>query len=218
LSREAVAALISTEYTGSMAEERRRGKRKISREDVISVGRELFRNKGFHNTSMDDIVTELQLGKGTFYALFESKTDLFLAVIDQVLKDLLDHTDSLIGEEKDPIKRLQIRGLGYIDMYDSYHDLITRLMGETVAGDEPSRMKVSQIYEDMASPIIEDITLARDKGIVEVEDPELAAYVLIGAIEMACYLHQKNHKYDRVRIVQLLTRGFIHSSILSIDT
>ncbi len=56
-----------------MRKDKRRGKGKISRRDVVAVGRELFAKKGFHKTSIDDIVAHIGLGKGTFYAFFDGK-------------------------------------------------------------------------------------------------------------------------------------------------
>jgi len=191
-----------------MKKEIRRGKGKISRKDVIATARDLFTEKGFHRTSLDDIVMRLGLGKGTFYAFFDGKEDLLFAVIDQAIDELIDHMDNLVGEEQDPIKRLQIKGYGFIDMYDSYHGLVALLMGEAVAGDRFSLSKSRKIYRKLASNIIGDINLAIEKGMVKIDNSEFAAYVLIGAIEMACFRHQMDNKYPREKIIQNLTQIF----------
>ncbi len=122
--------------------------------------------------------------------------------------ELIEHTNELIGDENDPINRLQIRGYGFVDMFDSYYDLITLLMGETVGGDRSSSRKVREIYKKLASPIIDDINLGREQGLLRIDDPEFAAYALIGAIEMACYRHQQDDKYSREKIIQYLNQIF----------
>lgn len=196
-----------------MKREIRRGKGKISRKDVISAARELFTKKGFHKTSLDDIVTRLGLGKGTFYAFFDRKEDLFFAVIDQVVDELIDHMDNLVGDEHDLIKRLQIKGYGFIDMYDSYHGLIALLMGEAVAGDRSSLNKSRKIYRKLASNIIEEINLGNEQGVLKIDDPEFAAYALIGAMEMVCFRHQMDNKYPREKIIQNMTQIFSGDAI-----
>jgi AcrR family transcriptional regulator len=189
-----------------MKKEIRRGKGKISRKDVIAAARDLFTEKGFHRTSLDDIVARLGLGKGTFYAFFDGKEDLLFAVIDQAIDELIDHMDNLVGDEQDPIKRLQIKGYGFVDMYDSHYGLIDLLMGEAMAGDHSSLSKSRKIYRKLASNIIEEINLINEQGILKIDDPEFAAYALIGAIEMLCFRHQMDNKYPREKIIQNMTQ------------
>lgn len=197
-----------------MKKEIRRGKGKISRKDVIAAARDLFAEKGFRQTSLDDIVTFLGMGKGTFYAFFNRKEDLLFAVIDQAINELIDHMDNLVQDEYDAIKRLQIKGYGFIDMYDSYHGLTTLLMGEAVAGDRSSLSKSRKIYRKLASNIIGEINLVNEQGILKIDDPEFAAYMLIGAIEMACFRHQMDKKYPREKIIQNLTSILIGDAFM----
>jgi len=44
-----------------------------------------FHRKGYHLTTMDDIVVESGLSKGTLYWYFESKIDLFVSMLRQVM-------------------------------------------------------------------------------------------------------------------------------------
>jgi len=191
-----------------MEKEIRRGKGKISRKDVIEAARELFTEKGFHQTSLDDIVTFLGMGKGTFYAFFGRKEDLLFAVIDQTIDELINHMNNLVEDEHDPIKRLQIKGYGFIDMYNTYHGLTTLLMGEAVAGDRSSLKKSRKIYRKLALNIIEEINLINEQRIFKIDDPEFAAYALIGAMEMVCFRHQMDNKYPKEKIIQNITQVF----------
>ncbi len=48
-------------------------------------GLELFYQKGYHNTSIDDILTELSLSKGAFYHHFKSKEDFFISIAQNII-------------------------------------------------------------------------------------------------------------------------------------
>lgn len=48
-------------------------------------GLELFYSKGYYNTSVDDILKELELSKGAFYYHFESKEDFFIQIVQNLL-------------------------------------------------------------------------------------------------------------------------------------
>ncbi|WP_343486916.1 TetR/AcrR family transcriptional regulator [Allomuricauda sp. d1] len=48
-------------------------------------GLELFYQKGYHATSIDDILKELSLSKGAFYHHFKSKDDFFISIIQNII-------------------------------------------------------------------------------------------------------------------------------------
>lgn len=48
-------------------------------------GLELFYQKGYNATSIDDILKELSLSKGAFYHHFKSKDDFFISIIQNIL-------------------------------------------------------------------------------------------------------------------------------------
>lgn len=49
------------------------------------TGLQLFYTKGYYNTSIDDILKELNLSKGAFYYHFESKEDFFVQIIQNLM-------------------------------------------------------------------------------------------------------------------------------------
>lgn len=59
------------------------------RERILETAGALFARKGYHVTSMDDIVRESGLSKGAIYGYFESKEDLFLTLSDNQLASII---------------------------------------------------------------------------------------------------------------------------------
>jgi hypothetical protein len=51
-------------------------KKENKRKDLLNAAFELFTTKGFHNTSIADIVNQAGIAKGTFYLYFKDKTDI----------------------------------------------------------------------------------------------------------------------------------------------
>ena len=49
---------------------------------VLAAARDLFWRKGYAATSLDDLVTATELGKGSLYGAFGDKRSLFLRVLD----------------------------------------------------------------------------------------------------------------------------------------
>ncbi|SES12946.1 transcriptional regulator, TetR family [Gracilibacillus ureilyticus] len=58
------------------------------REDIIKAAHKLFVNKGFAKTSIQDILNEANIAKGTFYNYFDSKKDCLLAILNYINEEV----------------------------------------------------------------------------------------------------------------------------------
>ena len=57
-----------------------------TREQILDVAGRLIHLRGFHNTSVDDILRECGVGKGNLYYYFKSKDELGYAALDRTLE------------------------------------------------------------------------------------------------------------------------------------
>lgn len=73
-----------------------------TREKLLEAGRRLFIGKGFEGVSIQDITDLADVGFGTFYNHFESKTDLLEAVADAYLDRHDEEMDRLTEQLEDP--------------------------------------------------------------------------------------------------------------------
>lgn len=55
-----------------------------TRDALVRAGRQLFGNKGFRSTSVDDVAREARVTTGALYHHFPTKTALFEAVFEQL--------------------------------------------------------------------------------------------------------------------------------------
>src|SRR5690606_18053006 len=60
-------------------------KRRETMHRLCGKGLEIFHAKGYYNTSLDDILTELSLSKGAFYHHFKSKEDYFISIVQNLI-------------------------------------------------------------------------------------------------------------------------------------
>ncbi|MGE7623338.1 TetR/AcrR family transcriptional regulator [Viridibacillus sp. NPDC096237] len=70
------------------------------KKQVIEKTHELFIDKGYHSTSIQDILNHCGISKGSFYNYFPSKADLFKSVFKLMLDELKEKRDKLmIGKD-----------------------------------------------------------------------------------------------------------------------
>jgi AcrR family transcriptional regulator len=53
------------------------------REQILAVARDAFAKRGYHQTTIDDIVAQAGVARGTFYLYFEDKRAVFSELIDR---------------------------------------------------------------------------------------------------------------------------------------
>jgi TetR/AcrR family transcriptional repressor of nem operon len=53
---------------------------------ILEVATRLMAVRGYHRTSLDDVLRESGAGKGSFYHHFRSKEDLGYAILDRLLE------------------------------------------------------------------------------------------------------------------------------------
>jgi len=68
-----------------------------TRAELIEVARQLFASKGFDNTTMNEIALTSGKGRRTLYTYFKSKSDIFMAVIDQETMRIIEHIEDILA-------------------------------------------------------------------------------------------------------------------------
>ncbi|MCB7068456.1 TetR/AcrR family transcriptional regulator [Caldibacillus sp. 210928-DFI.2.22] len=69
------------------------------KEKIIEKAIELFEKKGFSTTSIQDIVDELGVTKGSFYYHFSSKEQLLMDIYNEYITNLLDRQTKIIANK-----------------------------------------------------------------------------------------------------------------------
>lgn len=72
----------------------------VRRSEIVDVARRLFYQKGYEQASIQDIITEIGIAKGTFYHYFGSKTELLDAIIEQMIGQILLMLQPLVEDEQ----------------------------------------------------------------------------------------------------------------------
>ena len=59
--------------------------REERRERVLRAAMQVFAQKGYHATSVGDIIKQAEIARGTFYLYFENKRQIFEAILDMAV-------------------------------------------------------------------------------------------------------------------------------------
>jgi AcrR family transcriptional regulator len=149
-----------------------------SRQKIVAAGAELFAERGFVNTSLNDVLDRVGLTKGAFYFHFPTKEDLAQAVTASYRDWLLELQRSARSEEPEPLRRIPRVLLHAAVAYrrDAVARATTRLLEESNQLDLPH---LSPIWVPWWT---ETLTAAQARGQLECEmDTARLAWMLTAA-------------------------------------
>lgn len=119
---------------------RREQRRRQTFERLLQAARDLFSERGFDHTTIDDITTAARVSRGTFFNYFDSK-DSVLAALHQV------HMDKLPGIIDDLLAR-------DLTTAERIHSLFNDVVEAAVTLEKYFRATTRELDRDLATPAI----------------------------------------------------------------
>lgn len=102
----------------------------MSREDILLSAAQIFRQKGFHGTSMQDIADAVHLQKASLYHHIRSKQEILLGILDEALDTLIADVQPIVASDLPPADKLGAAMRIYIDRMTRHADLAAVLLLE----------------------------------------------------------------------------------------
>lgn len=137
-----------------------------------------FAANGYHPTSVAEIVEGLGVGKGVFYWYFSSKEELFLDILRDAQLGMRRAQDSAIGEEADPVSRIELGIRASIHwLADNRHLLTLFQFAATEDRFSPELRRGGDVaLADVVRHVKEGIVAGRIRD----ADPEVMAQAIVG--------------------------------------
>ncbi len=82
-----------------------------TKKKIFKVAGRLFKEKGYENTTVDEITSEAQIGKGTFFNYFPTKTDLlryFGELKEEQIHDIIKNETMCNIPTREKIKNIMV--------------------------------------------------------------------------------------------------------------
>jgi AcrR family transcriptional regulator len=155
--------------------------RASKREAVLRVAAQMFNEKGFHATSLDDVAERLHITKPTLYYYVKNKDEILFECVNigmQLLQDAVIEEHGRGGSAFDKLKAAMRR----------YVEIVTADFGMCVirVGEDPlpaaGRRKLRRFKAALDAQFRELIRLGIEEGSIRPCDPKIAAFTIAGAL------------------------------------
>ncbi len=154
-------------------------RRAITTAALLSSARELFASDGYAATSLEAVAAKAGVTKGAVYHLFDSKRDLFEAVLGLEIASLAESTAEVYRKEPEPWEALRLGSRAFVEAcLDPEVQRILLLDSFAALGWERVRKQEALLLESL----ILGIERAVDAGRISERPAAPLAGILFGAM------------------------------------
>lgn len=160
--------------TGTVVEEDRRTQ-------ILRVATTLFREKGYHRTSLDDIADRVGFTKPAIYYYFDSKEELLFAIVDGVVSGALERVQRIAAQDLSPLERMNAILVENTRVVLEHIDANTAFYNERGLL-SPERERMVRDRERAYTNVVREIYIegVRSGDLLDI-DPNVAISTLLGA-------------------------------------
>jgi AcrR family transcriptional regulator len=183
-------------------------------QQVRAAALRLFRDKGYHATSMRDIAAEVGINKGSLYSYIRSKEDLLIPFFERAMGLLLAEIEAISADESlTATERLKRAIKAHILNVTENLDILTVYLSEWRQLRADSLGTVRQQRERYAALFLAIVEDGVNRGEFRAIDPRISA---LGMIGMCNYLFRWYRPDGRLRPEQIadeLTDMLLHGAL-----
>jgi len=145
------------------------------RQQLLAVACDLFARTGYHDTSMDDIAEAAGVTKPVLYQHFPSKRALYIELLDDTGRRLLDRLAEATGRATSGRERVEAGFRAYFQFAVGDRSSFRLLFGASIRSDPEFARTVEEILQAVADTIETLIDLPTSD-----DQRRVLAYALVG--------------------------------------
>lgn len=154
----------------------------MTRGRILDAALAVFSRKGYHASSVDEIVSESHTSKGSIYFHFPNKQTLFLALVDKFANLLERRVEEAIAGETTGIGRVSAALRACLETFGKYRPLAKILLVQAVGLGSIFEEKRLEVNNRFVTLIQQYLDQAIAEGDIEPVDSEVVSIAWMGAI------------------------------------
>jgi AcrR family transcriptional regulator len=154
--------------------------------EIVDTAARLFARKGYHATSMTDLIEATGLASGGLYHYIGSKEQLLLRICDQLMDPLLDEADAIVAGPQPATERLRAVVRAWMRHVERHraHMLVFQQERRVLEADERWQdvRRQRKRFERLVDQLLRE---SEDEGAVTLPDRQAALLALLGMVNYA---------------------------------
>jgi TetR/AcrR family transcriptional repressor of nem operon len=162
--------------------------REFDTEAAVERAMGVFWSRGYHGTSLPDLLEATRLSRGSLYSAFGDKHGLFLCALDRYVDDALARLDTELDPRKNALAGLRTCLAGYVERTSGVAGkrgcLVVATAMELAAHDAEVEQRIRRFFTGMQTRLTEALARAQAAGqLADGVEPATAARLLLCLLE-----------------------------------
>jgi AcrR family transcriptional regulator len=165
---------------------RSRARYEARRQEIVDIAAHVFAQRGYHATSIEDLVAATGLQRGGLYHYIGSKEELLIRIHERFIEPLLAEAHAIEAQGEDASATLRALARALMSDIAEYRDQVTvflhewKTLGNTRDGQRAK--KVMTARKEFEAVIDRTLSRGVDDGLFDIADRRLAVLGFLGMI------------------------------------
>jgi AcrR family transcriptional regulator len=159
--------------------------REVRKKQILDAAQDVFASRGYHGTSVSDLVEAAGVARGTFYLYFPSKAAIFQELVEDLLQQLrasIRGVDTRPGAAPIP-EQLRATVQRVLETLAANRALCRILFREALSTDTDVETRLDRFYESLLRYLQEALENGQRLGFVRPIDTRVAALCALGSVK-----------------------------------
>jgi TetR/AcrR family transcriptional regulator, cholesterol catabolism regulator len=174
----------------------------LKRERIIDAATDLFYDKGFRNTTLEDVADRLGTTKPALYTSFASKTELLAEICTRGVASALDEIEQAMAQGLSPRETLGYFVPRYVTAIIRLQKHIAINIREEKNLDPSDAERLAELRHRFIACVEDMLRAGRDAGEIDVAEPRIAAFAIVGAVSWTTFWYNPSGALSSHSIAQ----------------
>jgi TetR/AcrR family transcriptional regulator, cholesterol catabolism regulator len=179
------------------------------RHQVFASSMHLFLEKGFQETSMQEIAAASGMGKSTLYDYFKTKDEILLSVVEDGIYDLTELAKLIASQDLPAAEKIHQVMHAHLEYLLENKEFYTRILYEVQRLGPESQRRIQirrHAYQDLLCSLVEEATR---EGTFRAVNPLLAARTILTILSPAVFTNRPTGTPEQMmdEAIEIFIRG-----------
>lgn len=153
------------------------------RDSISAAAAHLFATRPFHEVRLDDIARQARVGKGTLYVYFKSKESIYLSLVREGFRQLVDRLQQQLADGAGRSEaRLRTVVEGLTDFAFMYPDLYRVMRTKVLTPEDAELQSARRVLSELIESVLRDGVRRRE---IRDPHPEITAQFMLSFVRGA---------------------------------
>jgi len=153
-----------------------------TRRRILASAEQVFSEKGFYRSVVDDIVKASGTSKGAVYFYFDTKEEIFVSLVDEYAASVAQELQVAMGRSRGLVAQVEAAVAALVRHFQAHRALAAIVLIDWPAAGTEFQGKRIALKTMLVEVLRGYLDRAIQDGKIPAQDTEMAAHVWIGAI------------------------------------